>query len=78
MIHQVRGGAQGTASDVERTINFMFSLDKRLTGILAQHTGKDPKTVKKDQDRDNYMTAEESLAYGLVDRILKNKPEPTK
>lgn len=70
MIHQVRGGAQGTAADVERTIKFMFSLDKRLTGILAQHTGKDFDTVKKDQDRDNYMTAEESLAYGLVDRVL--------
>ena len=75
MIHQVRGGAQGTAADVERTINFMLSLDKRLTGILAHHTGKDVKTVRKDQDRDNYMTAEESLTYGLVDRILTHKPE---
>lgn len=75
MIHQVRGGAQGTAADVERTINFMLNLDKRLTGILARHTGKDVETVRKDQERDNYMTAEESLAYGLVDRILTHKPE---
>ena len=74
MIHQVRGGAQGTAADVARTINFMFSLDERLTGILAKHTGKTPEVVKKDQDRDNYMTAEESVAYGLVDRILSHKP----
>ena len=73
MIHQVRGGAQGTAADVARTINFMFSLDERLTGILAKHTDKSPEVVKKDQDRDNYMTAEESVAYGLVDRILNHK-----
>ena len=53
----------------------MFSLDKRLTSILAQHTGKDAKQVKRDQDRDNYMTAEESLAYGIVDRILVHKPD---
>ena len=78
MIHQVRGGAQGTAADVERTIKFMFSLDKRLTGILSQHTGKDFDTVKQDQDRDNYMTAEESLAYGLVDRILEHTPTQKK
>lgn len=73
MIHQVRGGASGTASDVERTINFMLSLDKRLTGILANHTGRDAATVKIDQDRDNYMSAEESLSYGLIDRVLTHK-----
>lgn len=73
MIHQVRGGASGTAADVERTINFMFSLDKRLTSILAHHTGKPEDIVKQDQDRDNYMTAEEALSYGLVDKILTHK-----
>ncbi len=75
MIHQVRGGASGTASDVERTIKFMLSLDARLTGILSRHTGKPVSSVKKDQDRDNYMSAEESLAYGLIDRILTHKTE---
>lgn len=70
MIHQVRGGAQGTAADVERTIKFMFSLDTRLTGILAKHTGKSEAQVKQDQDRDNYMTAEEATSYGLVDKVL--------
>ena len=78
MIHQVRGGASGTAADVERTINFMFSLDKRLSAILAKHTGKTMKEVKADQDRDNYMTAEESVSYGLVDKILTHKPAPAK
>ncbi len=56
MIHQVSGGAQGTASDVERTIGFMFNLKKRLNGILAHHTGKTIEQVENDSDRDNYMT----------------------
>ena len=64
------GGAQGTASDVERTIGFMFNLKKRLNGILAKHTGKTEKQIEKDADRDNYMTAEEAVAYGLVDKVL--------
>lgn len=70
MIHQVSGGAQGAAPDVERTIKFMFSLKQRLLDILAKHTGKTPEQVDKDSDRDNYMTAEEAVAYGLVDKIL--------
>ena len=71
MIHQVSGGAQGTAADVERTIGFMFNLKNRLNGILAHHTGKTVKELEKDTDRDNYMTAEESVAYGLVDKVLE-------
>src|SRR5881396_3270534 len=51
MIHQVSGGAQGTASDVERTVEFMFKLKKRLIRILAHHTGKDFDKVKEDSDR---------------------------
>jgi ATP-dependent Clp protease protease subunit len=79
MIHQVSGGAQGTASDVERTIGFMFNLKKRLNGILAHHTGKSIEQVENDSDRDNYMTAEEAVKYGLVDKVLENRkqlPEP--
>src|SRR5271169_2772537 len=67
MIHQVSGGAQGTASDVERTVEYMFKLKKRLIGILALHTGKTPDQVKLDSDRDYYMTADEAKEYGLVD-----------
>lgn len=70
MIHQVSGGAQGTASDVERTIGFMFNLKKRLNAILAHHTGKTVEEIERDADRDNYMSAEESTAYGLVDKVL--------
>jgi ATP-dependent Clp protease protease subunit len=75
MIHQVSGGASGTASDVERTIGFMFNLKKRLNGILAKHTGKDLETIDRDADRDNYMTGEEAAAYGLVDRVLVSRKE---
>jgi ATP-dependent Clp protease protease subunit len=75
MIHQVSGGAQGTASDVERTIGFMFNLKKRLNGIIAKHTGKSVEQVENDSDRDNYMTAEEAVAYGLVDKVLDNRKQ---
>ncbi|MGV3531418.1 MAG: ATP-dependent Clp protease proteolytic subunit [Chthoniobacteraceae bacterium] len=75
MIHQVSGGAQGTASDVERTVEFMFKLKKRLIKILAHHTGKDDETVNRDSDRDYYMTAEEAKNYGLVDEVVKGRKE---
>lgn len=75
MIHQVSGGAQGTASDVERTVEFMYKLKKRLIRILAHHTGKTPEQVNLDSDRDNYMTAEEAAAYGLVDEVVKSQKE---
>ena len=75
MIHQVSGGAQGTASDVERTVEYMFKLKKRLITILAHHTGKTFDQVKLDSDRDYYMTAEEAKAYGLVDEVVKSRKE---
>ena len=75
MIHQVSGGAQGTASDVERTVEFMFKLKKRLIRILAHHTGKTEEQVKIDSDRDYYMTADEAKAYGLVDTVVKSRRE---
>jgi ATP-dependent Clp protease protease subunit len=75
MIHQVSGGAQGTASDVERTVEFMYKLKKRLIKILAHHTGKPEEKVNIDSDRDYYMTAEEACAYGLVDEVVKSRRE---
>jgi ATP-dependent Clp protease protease subunit len=75
MIHQVSGGAQGTASDVERTVEFMFSLKKRLNGILAKHTGKTIEQIERDSDRDNYMTAQQAKDYGLVDHVLESKKD---
>ncbi len=75
MIHQVSGGAQGTASDVERTIGFMFNLKNRLNKIIAFHTGKTIEEVERDSDRDNYMPAEVAVAYGLVDKVLESRKQ---
>ncbi len=75
MIHQVSGGASGTASDVERTVEFMYKLKKRLIHILAQHTGKTDEQVKLDSDRDYYMSAAEAKEYGLVDEVVKSRKE---
>lgn len=75
MIHQVSGGAQGQASDVERQVMFMFKLKKRLNAIISQHTGKPVEQVEKDADRDHYMTAEEAKEYGLVDEVVKSRKE---
>ncbi len=75
MIHQVSGGAQGQASDVERTVEYMFKLKKRLIRILSQHTGKPEEQVKLDSDRDYYMTASEAKTYGLVDEVIKSRKE---
>ncbi len=77
MIHQVSGGAQGTASDVERTVEFMYRLKRKLNTILAKHTGKPVEQVEKDSDRDYYMTGDEAAAYGLVDKVLDNKKDFT-
>ncbi|NOY00166.1 MAG: ATP-dependent Clp protease proteolytic subunit [Verrucomicrobia bacterium] len=75
MIHQVSGGAQGTASDVERTVEFMYNLKKRLNEIIAKHTGKTIKQVEDDADRDYYMSAQEACDYGIVDKVMENKSE---
>lgn len=70
MIHQPLGGMQGQASDMQIAMNHMSKIKETLTRYLAQNTGKDYETVLKDTDRDNWMSAEEALNYGLVDKIL--------
>ena len=75
MIHQVSGGAQGQASDVERTVEYMFKLKRRLIKILAHHTGKDEKKVHDDSDRDYYMSAQEAKEYGLVDDVVTSRKD---
>jgi len=77
MIHQVSGGAHGTASDVERSINHMFKLKKRLNRIIAHHCGKTPEEVERDADRDHWMGAQEAASYGIVDKVLENKKDFT-
>jgi ATP-dependent Clp protease protease subunit len=75
MIHQVSGGAQGTASDVERTVEYMYKLKKRLIHILAENTGKSDEQVRNDSDRDYYMTAAEAKEYGLVDSVVSSRKD---
>jgi len=75
MIHQVSGGAQGQASDVERQVDYMFKLKKRIIKIISQHTGKPEDQVRHDSDRDYYMSAIEAKAYGLVDEVIKSRKE---
>ncbi|HEY6207113.1 MAG TPA: ATP-dependent Clp protease proteolytic subunit [Chthoniobacterales bacterium] len=75
MIHQVSGGAQGAASDVERQVDYMFKLKKRLIRIIAQHTGRPEDQVRIDSDRDYYMSAQEAKDYGLVDEVIKSRKE---
>ncbi len=75
MIHQVSGGAQGQASDVERTVEYMFKLKKRLIKILADHCGQPEDKVKVDSDRDYYMSAGEAKSYGLVDMVVESRKE---
>lgn len=71
MIHQPWGGAQGTASDIEIQAKEIVDLKKRLNGILASHTGRTAKQILKDTDRDNFLSADEALEYGIVDRVVQ-------
>ncbi len=73
MIHQPLGGAEWQATDIMLAAKHIEKTGNTLYGIIAKHTGKDIKQVEKDCDRDNFMTAEEALKYGLIDKIIKNK-----
>ncbi len=75
MIHQVSGGASGAAPDVEKTIEYMFKLKKRLNRLMAMHCGKTEEQVNKDSDRDYYMSADEAKVYGLVDQVVESRKE---
>jgi len=75
MIHQVLGGAQGQASDVEIRVKHMLDLKKRLNAIISKHTGRPESEVEKDCDRDNYMTAADAKDYGIVDQVVENRKE---
>jgi ATP-dependent Clp protease protease subunit len=73
LLHQVMGGAEGQAIDVEISARQIIKLKNKLNQILAKHTNQDLKTIEKDTDRDFYLTAEESKTYGIIDQIIKSK-----
>lgn len=77
MIHQPLGGFQGQASDIEIHAREILYLKARLNEILAKHTGRPVSEVEKDTDRDNFMSATESVNYGLVDAVLSQRDEST-
>lgn len=69
LIHQPSGGAQGQQTEIQIVADFMLKTRERLNRILADNTGQSLETIQQDTERDNYMTAEQALEYGLVDRI---------
>ena len=75
MIHQPLGGFQGQASDIEIHAREILFLRERLNRILAEHTGQEIEKIERDTDRDNFMSAEASVAYGLVDKVLTRRGE---
>ncbi|MCT4616932.1 MAG: ATP-dependent Clp protease proteolytic subunit [Candidatus Gracilibacteria bacterium] len=72
MIHQPLGGAEGQATDIKIAAKHIDKTGQTLYGILSKHTGQDIKKVEEDCDRDNFMSPEEALEYGLIDKIIKN------
>ena len=70
MIHQPLGGVQGQATDIEIHTKEILFLKERLNSILANNTGKTTKTIEKDTNRDNFMSAEQAIAYGIIDEIV--------
>lgn len=73
MIHQPLGGFQGQASDFEIHAREILAIKEKLNRLMAEHTGQDYERVSQDTDRDNFMTAQQSLDYGLIDSVLTNR-----
>ena len=73
MIHQPLGGARGQASDIQIQAEQILRVKATLNRILAENTGKPLEVIERDTDRDNYMTAEEAMAYGLVDKVITKR-----
>ena len=75
MIHQPLGGFQGQATDIDIHAREILTLRSRLNEVLAKHTGQDLETIARDTERDNFKSAFEAQAYGLVDQVLERRPE---
>ena len=75
MIHQPSGGFSGQASDIEIHAKEVLYLKSKLNQMMAEHTGQPIEVIERDTDRDNFMSAEDALKYGLVDRVLKTRTE---
>ena len=75
MIHQPSGGFQGQSTDIEIHAKEILYLRGKLNEILAHHTGRTADEIDRDTERDNFMSAEQSVGYGLIDKVIENRPE---
>ena len=73
MIHQPSGGAQGQATEIEIAAEHILRTKKKLNTILSENTGQPYETIVKDTERDNWLTAQEALEYGLIDQVMENR-----
>ena len=73
MIHQPSGGAQGQASEIQIAAEHILKTRRKLNEILAANTGQTLETIARDTDRDNFMSAEEAKAYGLIDEVITSR-----
>jgi ATP-dependent Clp protease protease subunit len=73
MVHQPSGGFQGQASDIERHAQDIIKLKRRLNEVYVKHTGKDYETIEKTLDRDHFMTADEAMEFGLIDKVISSR-----
>lgn len=78
MIHQPSGGSQGQATEIEIAAKHILKTKEKLNKILAENTGKDLEQVTADTERDNWLSAEEAVAYGLIDKIVTNREKDDK
>jgi ATP-dependent Clp protease, protease subunit len=75
MIHQPSGGFQGQSSDIQIQAKEIMYLREKLNAILANHTGRNAEEIDRDTERDNFMSAEESVKYGMIDKVIANRSE---
>lgn len=73
MIHQPLGGFQGQASDIEIHAKYILSLRERLYKLMSEHTGRSVEEISRDSERDNFLTAADAVAYGLIDQVLEKR-----
>ena len=73
MVHQPSGGFQGQASDIERHAQDIIKMKRRLNEVYVKHTGRDYETIERTLDRDHFMTAQEALEFGLIDKVIESR-----
>ncbi|MVB12934.1 ATP-dependent Clp protease proteolytic subunit [Caprobacter fermentans] len=78
MIHQPSGGAQGQATDIKIQADHMLHIKKKLNEILSERTGQPLEVIMRDTERDNFMTAEDAVRYGLIDKVIQGHEDSTK